>query len=207
MTLGTRHDARDRRDVADEIEVELFIERRVDCIRRADQEQRIAVRGRAHDRLGGDIAASARPVLDDERLAEPLRQPLTDQARERCRFAPPGGKADDRCAPAASDRFAPCAIRDKTGSAAAPAARCRNFRRGSFIVASPSREVPFDHLVGAASYGVYVCAPPGRRTVKAEPLPGSLATVTSPPIMRASLRAMARPSPVPPKRCAVEASA
>jgi hypothetical protein len=34
-------------------------------------------------------------------------------------------------------------------------------------------------------YGV---APPGRRTVNTEPLPGSLATVTSPPIMRASLR-------------------
>ena len=33
-----------------------------------------------------------------------------------------------------------------------------------------------------------------------EPLPGSLVTVTSPPIMRASLRVMARPSPVPPYR-------
>jgi hypothetical protein len=43
--------------------------------------------------------------------------------------------------------------------------------------------------------------------VNTEPLPGSLATVTSPPIMRASLRVMARPSPVPPKRCAVVASA
>jgi hypothetical protein len=32
--------------------------------------------------------------------------------------------------------------------------------------------------------------------VNTEPLPGSLATVTSPPIMRASLREMARPSPV-----------
>ena len=32
------------------------------------------------------------------------------------------------------------------------------------------------------------CAPPGRRTVNTEPLPGSLVTVTSPPIMRASLR-------------------
>jgi hypothetical protein len=65
-------------------------------------------------------------------------------------------------------------------------------------VASPSREGPFDHLVGAASSGVYVCTPPGKRTVNTEPLPGSLATVTSPPIMRASLRAMARPRPVPP---------
>jgi hypothetical protein len=34
--------------------------------------------------------------------------------------------------------------------------------------------------------------------VNTEPLPSSLATVTSPPIMRASLRVMARPSPVPP---------
>src|SRR5262249_49135619 len=39
------------------------------------------------------------------------------------------------------------------------------------------------------------------------PLPGALVTVTSPPIMRASLRVMARPSPVPPKRWAVVASA
>ena len=42
--------------------------------------------------------------------------------------------------------------------------------------------------------------PPGSRTVNTEPLPGSLITVTSPPIMRASLRVMASPSPVPPKR-------
>ena len=33
-----------------------------------------------------------------------------------------------------------------------------------------------------------ILASPGSRTVKTEPLPGSLATVTSPPIMRASLR-------------------
>ena len=40
-------------------------------------------------------------------------------------------------------------------------------------------------------------AQPGRRTVNTEPLPCSLVTVTSPPIMRASLLVMARPSPVP----------
>ena len=34
-----------------------------------------------------------------------------------------------------------------------------------------------------------------------------LIAVTSPPIMRASLRDSARPRPVPPKRCAVVASA
>src|SRR5262245_48910199 len=54
---------------------------------------------------------------------------------------------------------------------------------------------------------IYLLPPPGRRTVNTEPLPNSLATVTSPPIMRASLRVMARPSPVPPKRCAVVLSA
>src|SRR5215472_2623052 len=50
-------------------------------------------------------------------------------------------------------------------------------------------------------------APPGSRTVNTEPLPGSLVTVTSPPIMRASLREIARPSPVPPYRRAVKESA
>src|SRR5260370_39159967 len=39
---------------------------------------------------------------------------------------------------------------------------------------------------------------PGRRTVKTEPLPGSLATAASPPIMRASLRVLAGPTPAPP---------
>jgi hypothetical protein len=69
---------------------------------------------------------------------------------------------------------------------------------GSFIAVPLCPASSFDHLVGAAGYSVYVCAPPGRRTVKAEPLPGSLVTVTSPPIKRASLRERARPSPVPP---------
>ena len=60
----------------------------------------------------------------------------------------------------------------------------------------------------AALYALgHLSVPTGRRTVKVEPFRGSLATVTSPPIMRASLRVMVRPNPVPPKRCAVEASA
>src|SRR6266853_1917121 len=62
--------ARDRSDIADEIEIELFVERRVDHIWRTDQEERIAVRGRTHDRLGANIAAATRPVFDDEWLAE-----------------------------------------------------------------------------------------------------------------------------------------
>ena len=42
--VGHAHDARDRRDVADEIEIELVVERRVDRVAATDQEQRVAVR-------------------------------------------------------------------------------------------------------------------------------------------------------------------
>src|SRR5262245_52907597 len=68
---------------------------------------------------------------------------------------------------------------------------------GKFHLNLPLGALSVNHVVGAAACGVYALLP-GRRTVKTEPLPGSLATVTSPPIMRASLRESARPSPVPP---------
>src|SRR5262249_29225021 len=77
---GVAADSCDRRDVANEIEIELVVERRVDRVRRACHEQRVAARRRPHARLRADIAAGARPVLDNELLTEPLRQPLTDQA-------------------------------------------------------------------------------------------------------------------------------
>jgi len=67
--VGISDDARDRRDVADEIEVELVVQVRVDRVEATDQEQRVAVSGRAHDRFGGDVAASARPILDDKLLS------------------------------------------------------------------------------------------------------------------------------------------
>jgi hypothetical protein len=38
----------------------------VDRLRCADQEQRVAVRRRMGDRFGADIAAGARPIVDDE---------------------------------------------------------------------------------------------------------------------------------------------
>src|SRR5439155_10097715 len=56
----------------------------------------------------------------------------------------------------------------------------------------------FEKCVYISECGQCESAPPGNLTVNTEPLPGSLATVTSPPIMRASLRERARPSPVPP---------
>src|SRR6516162_679531 len=40
-------------------------------------------------------------------------------------------------------------MRENAGSAAAPAARWRKFRRGSFMLNPPSRFTSLDHLVGA----------------------------------------------------------
>src|SRR5207247_7966913 len=68
-------DARDGGDVAEKNEIEFVVEGRVDRVRRTCDEERIAVRGRPHDRLGSDIVAATRAVFDDERLAEPLRAP------------------------------------------------------------------------------------------------------------------------------------
>jgi hypothetical protein len=92
---GTAGDACDRRDIADEIELEIAVERRVACVRNADQEKRISVGRRIHDRLRGDVRASAWPILDDKGLAKPLRQPLPNQPRND--VVPTGrGKADDK---------------------------------------------------------------------------------------------------------------
>ena len=78
--IGRADDARDRSDVADEVEVEVFVKRRIDCICWGNQEQRIAVRSSTHDRVSADVAGGARPVLDDELLADPLGEPLTQEA-------------------------------------------------------------------------------------------------------------------------------
>src|SRR5215831_20672316 len=43
-------------------------------------------------------------------------------------------------------------MRDTAGSAAAPPARCRKFRRGSFMMAFPSAAASLDHLVGAGEH-------------------------------------------------------
>jgi len=71
--VGLAGDAGHRRDIADEVEGELVIERRIDGGVRTDHQERVAVRWRTHDRLGRDIGTGAGPVLDDEGLAEALR--------------------------------------------------------------------------------------------------------------------------------------
>src|SRR6516165_12659665 len=72
--------ARNRRDVADEIEIELVVEGGIDRVHESSHKERISVRGRVHDHLGADIADSSWSVLDYELLAELLRQPLSYQA-------------------------------------------------------------------------------------------------------------------------------
>jgi hypothetical protein len=73
---GHAADARDRHNVADEVEIEVRVKRRIDCIRRSGHEQCVTIGGRIHDGLSGYRAAGARTVLNDELLTEPLRQPL-----------------------------------------------------------------------------------------------------------------------------------
>jgi hypothetical protein len=70
--FGHASDACDRGDVTVEIETKLFIQRSVDRVCRSDQEDRVAIWGRTNDRLGSDILATARSVIDHEWLAKPL---------------------------------------------------------------------------------------------------------------------------------------
>src|SRR5262249_29106140 len=200
--LGKADDARDGRDVADKIEIELFVERRIDRVCRCDQEKRVAIRGRTHDRLGADVGAATRPVVDDELLAKPLRQPLSHQTRDDVVPAASGGRNDHAHRP----RRIGLRSRDARDGRQHSAARSQmqKLSAGKFHFEPPFTS--FDDLIGAAGY-LYVCSPAGRRTVNTEPFPGSLVTHTSPPIMRASFRVMARPSPVPRKCCGVVASA
>src|SRR5262245_13129219 len=78
---GCSHEARNRSDVAGKTEIEIVVECRVDCVSGTNQEKRVAIRRRAYDRLSADIAVRAGPVLDDELLTEPLREPLTHKTR------------------------------------------------------------------------------------------------------------------------------
>src|SRR5262249_45006518 len=162
--------------------------------------------GRRSNRLGrADVSAAARSAIHDEGLPEPLREPLRDQSAVHIVGGARGESDNDPHRPRRIG-LRPSYPRHgrQRGSGCC---QMQKISAGKFHFEPPSRFTSFDHLAGAAGYGVYVFAPAGRRTVNTEPLPGLLVTVTSPPIMRASLRERARPSPVPPKRWAVEASA
>ena len=57
----------------DEVEFEIVVEGRTIGVRVIGYEQRVAVRGRTHDGLGGYVAVGTWPVLNEELLTKVLR--------------------------------------------------------------------------------------------------------------------------------------
>src|SRR3954471_13705401 len=74
-------DTCDGSEVTNEIIVEPVEQRRVDRVRRSGEEERISVRRSTYDRLRSNVGGSTRTILYDKLLAESLRQPLSDYAR------------------------------------------------------------------------------------------------------------------------------
>src|SRR5262252_11074004 len=112
---------RDRRDVAEKNKIQLGIERRVDRAGWRGQQERIAICGRTHDRFGTNIGARARPVLDNEWLAQPLGQPLTHQTGDEVGVAG-GGERHDHPNRARRIGLRPC---DSRHSRQRGSARCQ----------------------------------------------------------------------------------
>ena len=141
------HDASDWCEVADEIEVESFVERRVDRVRRTRQQKGVTVLRRPDDGLGRNIGAGTGPVLDDKLLSEPFRQPLTHQARGQVAGAS-GGIADDDAHWSRRVGFRPRHPRPdrKRGNAGGQMHKCSV---GRFHMHLPLGFTSLDHLVGA----------------------------------------------------------
>jgi hypothetical protein len=78
--LANAIDASHRCDIAQEIEIEFLVKGRIDRVVGPDHEQGITIRRRTHHGVRRNIAASARPVLDDKLLPQTLGQPLADEA-------------------------------------------------------------------------------------------------------------------------------
>ena len=87
-------DARDGDNVAHDVDIELFVERHIDGMRCRNEQKRMPVRWSACDGLQGEITAAAGPVLDHNRLTEPLRQRLCNEPRNDVRRA--AGRHEDR---------------------------------------------------------------------------------------------------------------
>src|SRR5262249_32303906 len=136
---------RDRRDVAHEIEFQIRVERRVHRIGRNRHEDRVTVRRGPYNVFGGGVAAEARRVLDQEWLAEPLRQPLAREATDDV-GSTAGWKRDDQIDRTGWITLRPCNLRQ---------GRQRGSDRGQMKKISAGKfhsEPPFtslDHLVGA----------------------------------------------------------
>src|SRR6516162_2384948 len=191
--------ARNRIQVLNRIIERPALEQRLVDVREGAAEQNgVTVRTGAGDRGGTQRTAAAADVFDNHRAEQrfDLFHPWPGEGVERATRWKWNHEPDRPRRIGLRPSDAGCGR--KRGSA-----RCQmqKISAGKFHFEPPLRPFP------SIGYRVYVFAPTGRRAVNTEPLPGSLFTVTSQPIIRASLRAMARPRPVPPKRCAVAASA
>jgi beta-mannosidase len=136
--VGKPGDAGDGCQVRDEVEGELVVERGIDRVHRAAHQQRVAVRGRAHHRLGREVAARAGAVLHEHRLVELIRHPLRDEPRHDVEVASAAKPTRIRTGRAGQD----CAHADRAAhaSAAEPSAHCRTLRRDMRVICLPPRE-------------------------------------------------------------------
>jgi hypothetical protein len=57
--------AGDRRNIANEVVIELWVERGIDGVARTDKQECVSVGGSIHDHLGRKVAPGARPILND----------------------------------------------------------------------------------------------------------------------------------------------
>src|SRR5262245_22249868 len=128
-------DAGDSCNIAEEIETKLIVEGCVDRVAGEDQKKRIAVRLRPHHRLHADIAARARSIVDNELLAQPLRELLSNQTRY-CVGRTARRVADDVAARPRRIGWRPCDPRDDRERRSARG-ESENFPAGKFHSALP----------------------------------------------------------------------
>src|SRR5262249_16057433 len=70
---GDNADTRNGRNIADEIEIEIVVNRRIDPVRRCYDEKGVSVRRWTDDDFSADIAAGAWSIVDNKRLAKSFR--------------------------------------------------------------------------------------------------------------------------------------
>jgi hypothetical protein len=90
----TRFTIRNGRDISQEVERKPRVEHGTYDASGLDREQPVAIGLRTDDRLGGDVASGAGPVLHDERLPEPPRQPLRHDRGQSVRSGRPASAGD-----------------------------------------------------------------------------------------------------------------